>query len=80
MKVSCKGKGCKGKSRTLRHKGGSLNVLKALRGLKVRAGARIAITVSDGGERKVAAYLIRNGKTVLASYRCAKPGGKLAAC
>ena len=80
VKVSCKGRGCKGKSRTLRHNGGSLNVLKALRGLKVRAGARIAITVSDGGKRKVATYVIRNGKTVVASYRCAKAGGKLATC
>jgi hypothetical protein len=78
--VACKGKGCKGKSRTLRHKGGSLDVLKALRGLKVRAGARITLTVSAGGERKVGTYAIRNGKTVLASYHCAKAGGKLREC
>jgi hypothetical protein len=55
-------------------------VLKALRGLKVRAGARITITVSDGAERKVATDVIRDAKTVVASYRCAKSGGKPAAC
>ena len=80
VKVACRGKGCAGKSRSLRPSGGRLNVLKALRGLKLRAGAKLTITVADGGARKVASYTIRSGKTVLAAYRCAKPGGALGAC
>jgi len=43
--VVCKGGGCKVKSKTLKHSGGTLNVLKALRALKLKPGAKVTVTV-----------------------------------
>jgi hypothetical protein len=79
--VTCKGGGCKVGRKTLEHSGGRLNVLKALRSLKLKAGAKLTITVrGEGGAQAVARYVIRGGKRPTDTYRCAKPGGKLAAC
>ena len=79
--VSCKGGGCTGKSKTLKHPGGKLNVLKALKGLKLKSGAKLTITVrGEGNAQANAYYAIRQGKRPTDTYRCAKPGGKLAAC
>jgi len=50
-----------------------------LRGLRLRAGARLTITVGSGGERKVATFTVRNRRSVLAAYRCTK-GGRLGSC
>ena len=79
--VSCKGGGCAGKSRTLKHSGGKLNVLKALKRLKLKAGAKLQITVrAQDGALSVAKFVIRRGKRPLVSYRCATAGGKLGVC
>ena len=79
--VVCKGGGCKGKSKTLKHSGGKLNVLKALRSLKLKSGAMLTITVrGEGNAQAIARYVIRQGKRPTDTYRCAKAGGKLAAC
>ena len=79
--VVCKGGGCKGKSKTLKHSGGKLNVLKALKALKLKSGAKLTITVrGEGNAQAVAHYVIRQGKRPTDTYRCAKAGGKLAAC
>ena len=79
--VVCKGGGCKGKSKTIKHSGGKLNVLKALKSLKLKAGAKVTVTVRGvGNAQAVAQYVIRQGKRPTDTYRCAKAGGKLAAC
>ena len=79
--VVCKGGGCKVKSKTLKHSGGKLNVLKALKALKLKAGAKLTITVrGEGNAQAIAHYVIRQGKRPTDTYRCAKAGGKLAAC
>jgi predicted DNA-binding antitoxin AbrB/MazE fold protein len=79
--VVCKGGGCKGKSKTLKHSGGKLNVLKALKSLVLKQGAKVTVTVrGEGNAQAVATYVIRKGKRPTDTYRCAKAGGKLAAC
>jgi hypothetical protein len=79
--VKCKGSGCAGKSKTLKHSGGKLNVLKALKRLKLKAGATLQITVrGEGGAQSIAKFVVRAGKRPKVSYRCAKAGGKLGAC
>ena len=79
--VVCKGKGCAGKSKTLKHSGGKLNVLKALRKLKLTSGATLVVAVrGDGGAQTQAKFVIRTGRRPVVSYRCAKAGGKLGAC
>jgi hypothetical protein len=79
--VSCKGAGCKGKTRALKHSGGKLNVLKALKRLKLDAGAKLQVTVRGaGGEKALVKFVIRKGARPAVSYRCAKAGGKLGAC
>ena len=79
--VACKGGGCTGKSKTLKHSGGKLNVLKALKALKLKSGAKLTITVrGEGNAQAIAHYVIRQGKRPTDTYRCAKAGGKLAAC
>ena len=81
VKVACKGSGCAGKSKTLKHGGGKLNVLKALKKLKLKAGSTLVVSVKgDGGAQTLAKFVIRAGKRPGVSYRCAKAGGKLAAC
>jgi predicted DNA-binding antitoxin AbrB/MazE fold protein len=81
VKVVCKGGGCKGKSKTLKHSGGKLNALKALKSLKLKSGAKLTITVrGEGNAQAIARYVIRRGKRPTDTYRCAKAGGKLAAC
>ena len=79
--VKCKGAGCKGKSKTIKHSGGKLNVLKALKTLKLRPGATLQLSVlGDGGARSIATLKMRNGKRPIATFRCAQAGGKLGAC
>jgi hypothetical protein len=79
--VKCKGSGCAGKSKALKHSGAKLNVLRALKTLKLKAGAVVIVTVrGDGGAQSVAKYLVRAGKGPAVTYRCAKAGGKLGAC
>ena len=79
--VVCKGGGCKGKSKTLKHSGGKLNVLKALKSLKLKSGAKLTITVrGEGNAQAIARYVIRQGKRPTDTYRCVKAGDKLAAC
>ena len=79
--VACKGKGCAGKSKTLKHSGGKLNVLKALKTLKLTSGATLVVTVrGDGGAQTVAKFVIRAGRRPGVSYRCARAGGTLGAC
>jgi hypothetical protein len=79
--VACKGKGCAGKSKTLEHAGGKLNVLKALKRLKLSSGATLVIAVrGDGGAQALAKFVIRTGRRPVVSYRCAKAGAKLGAC
>ena len=78
--VTCKGSGCAGKSKTIKHSGGKLNVLKALKQLKLKAGATLVVAVRGaGGAQSVAKYVIRKGRRPGVSYRCAAAGGKLGA-
>lgn len=79
--VKCQGSGCAGKSKALKHSGATLNVLKALEKLKLKAGAVVTVTVrGDGGAQSLARYVVRAGKGPAVTYRCAKAGGKLGAC
>ena len=79
--VSCKGGGCAGKSKTLKHSGGKFNVVKALKSLKLKPGAKLTVTVrGEGNAQAIARYVIRQGKRPTDTYRCAKAGGKLVAC
>jgi hypothetical protein len=81
LSVACKGAGCAAKSKALKHAGGTLNVLKALKKLKLRAGASLTITVrGDGGAKLIGSFVIRAGKAPSARYRCAEAGGRLRAC
>ena len=81
LSVTCKGAGCAVKSKALKHAGGTLNVLKALKKLKLRAGASLTITVrGDGGAKLIGSFVIRAGKAPSARYRCAEAGGRLRAC
>jgi hypothetical protein len=82
LTVSCKGGGCAGKSKTLKHSGGRFNVVKALKTLKLKPGAVLTVTArGEGGAQAIARYVIRKGsKRPTDTYRCAKAGGKLRAC
>ena len=79
--VVCKGGGCAGKSKTLKHSGGRFNVVKALKALKLKPGAKLTVSVrGEGNAQAIARYVIRKGKRPVDTYRCAKAGGKLVAC
>jgi hypothetical protein len=79
--VTCKGRGCAFKRRAVSHRGGRLNLLKALKRVRLKKGAVLEVRVTDArGQLKVARYVVRRGKAPKASYRCAAPGGKLHGC
>ena len=79
--VACKGGGCAGKTKTLKHSGGRFNVVKALKALKLKPGAKLTVTVrGEGNAQAIAHYVIRKGKRPVDTYRCAKAGGKLVSC
>ena len=79
--AACKGRGCKFKRRTLAASGSSFNVLKKLKGLRLKAGATLSLTITGpSGDIKVATWKIRKGKAPLMRFRCAAKGGKLGRC
>ncbi len=80
VQLSCKGKGCRFARRTIPHKGRTLNVLKKVRRLQLRAGARLQVRLGDAGAVKLASWRIRRAKAPKMSFRCAPAGGKLARC
>ena len=79
--VTCKGRGCKFKRRAIATSGSKLNVLKKLRRIVLRSGAVLQLTITGPqGQRKVATWKVRTGKSPALTYRCAAPGGKLGRC
>jgi hypothetical protein len=80
VRVGCKGRGCRFKSRGIAHGGGTVNVLKKLRRLRLRSGALLQIRLTDGGATKLATWRIRRGKAPKIAYRCGSAGGKLRRC
>jgi hypothetical protein len=78
--VTCKGKGCVAARRTIKHSGGTVNLLKKLKRVKLRSGALLQVRLTDGGATKLASWKIRTGKAPRMSFRCAPAGGKLSRC
>ena len=79
--VTCKGKGCSLKSRKVAHKGGTVNLMKALKKLSVRPGGTIQVRVtSASGRVKLARWTARKGKLARFDVGCVGAGGKLSDC
>ena len=72
--MSCKGKGCSLKSKKVAHKGGTVNLLKTLKKLTVRAGGtvQVRITAADG-RVKIARWTARKKKTAKFAAGCVGP-------
>jgi hypothetical protein len=85
VQIRCAGgkrKGCKFKSKTIKHRGGNVKLAKVLRKLKLAKGAALELRITAAsGQVKVVRYVFRRGKAPKASYRCAAAvGGKLGTC
>jgi hypothetical protein len=81
--VTCKGrkKGCRFESRTVSHGAGALDLLKALKRVKLKPGAVLTVrmTAADG-QLKVVRYVVGRRLAVRVAYRCGVTGGALKAC
>lgn len=81
VKLTCKGRGCPLRSRTFSVAGGKANLLKPLKGKRLRAGSVVEVRVTGpAGHVKLFRYAIRRGKKPALTVRCAAPGGSLARC
>ena len=78
--LTCAGRGCRFKRRTLRHGGGTLNVLKKVRRLELRVGAVLQLRLTDAGATKLVRWRMRRGRAPKLTFRCAAPGAKPGRC
>jgi hypothetical protein len=81
VQISCKGKGCAFRTRSLTVKGATLNVLRALKRLRLGSGAVLTVRVTNAaGTTRATALKMRRGARPQSSTRCAPPGGALGGC
>jgi hypothetical protein len=79
--LTCKGKGCAAKKRTLAHSGSTLNVLKKLRRLRLKTGAMLTLRITGAnGDVKLATWQIRRSRAPKLTFRCAARGARLGTC
>ena len=74
----CKGKGCRrGVNRTVRKHGRSVSFTKQVRGMTLRAGASLTVTVTRAGfVARVISYTMVHKRDPKKATRCLKPGVK----
>ena len=81
VQATCRGKGCAFRKRSLTRKSDTLNVLKALKRLRLRTGAVLTMRITGAqGDLKLATWQIRSNRAPKLSFRCSVAGGKLGAC
>jgi hypothetical protein len=81
--LTCRGRGCPTRRRTLRHRGGTFDLLKALKRKRItlRPGAVLEIRViGAGGDVERARWTVRRNRAPRLSLSCLRPGGRAGAC
>jgi hypothetical protein len=82
--ITCKGKGCKFKSRNRRagRRADSLILDKDVRGQRLRSGASLAVAITRADRvRKTVTFTMRRGRAPTQRTRCTPPpGGQLGRC
>lgn len=78
VKVTCKGRGCPVRSKTVRPSKGTVNVRALLRRKPLRAGNVLTLSITQPGHvAKVVSFKARRGRSPKpAVFRCIEPGSK----
>jgi hypothetical protein len=79
--IACKDRGCPVRRKRFAPRNGRVSLVGALKGRRLRAGARLTVSVvGPAGDRKVVTFRMRRGKVPRKVVRCMPPGGRLGRC